>query len=319
MLNENRSVFDAIMEVLEWLVDKMRGIADYSFSEIAEARKLFQEALAEADAKAWGAEVREDGEVLNSRTEETYTEQEYQDYGWARANNILNEAQNEDYRSKFADAVANKYYFPKTKNGEWIIPVKDSSNPAFEDLENVLVFAKGKIDKPIITSIIEIYEYDETVLADIREVIFENEKRGIRSEISWAIRRYYAEDFKYSEQRRVYKNDRNNQNNELGRGDSRKSTRASEEVTLSPSEDSDKLLSRSEDAEDNVKYFPPGEDPRRDIKVPSEVNGKKVRRTYRTAAESPALTPEMAEDVVSEIEKVHRKNSDALFATFIFD
>ena len=84
------------MEVLEWLVDKMRGIADYSFSEIAEARKLFREALNEADANVWGAEVRGDGEALNSRTEETYTEQEYQDYGWARANNILNEAQKED-------------------------------------------------------------------------------------------------------------------------------------------------------------------------------------------------------------------------------
>ena len=70
MLNENRSVFDAIMEVLEWLFDKMRGIADYSFSEIAEARKLFREALNEADAKAWGAEVRGDNTDALSRSEE---------------------------------------------------------------------------------------------------------------------------------------------------------------------------------------------------------------------------------------------------------
>jgi hypothetical protein len=66
-------------------------------------------------------------------------------------------------------------------------------------------------------------------------------------------------------------------------------------------DDGEFLWSRSEDSEDNVKYFPPGEDPRRDIKVPSEVNGKKVRRTYRTAAESPALTPEMAEALVDRI------------------
>ena len=71
MLNEHRSVFDAIMEALEWLVDKMRGIANYSFSEIAEARKLFKEALEEADADVWGAEVRGDGKDIFSSSSRT--------------------------------------------------------------------------------------------------------------------------------------------------------------------------------------------------------------------------------------------------------
>ncbi|MBQ2942616.1 MAG: hypothetical protein IJD97_10345 [Clostridia bacterium] len=59
------------------------------------------------------------------------------------------------------------------------------------------------------------------------------------------------------------------------------------------------LHSRSEDG---TKYFPKGEEPRRDIDVPSEIDGKKVMRGARTAAEAPGVSDEIAEDVVTEIE-----------------
>jgi len=44
-----------------------------------------------------------------------YSEKEYYNYGWARANNILNKGQNADYRSKFADAKSGKAKFKKSK------------------------------------------------------------------------------------------------------------------------------------------------------------------------------------------------------------
>ena len=95
-----------------------------------------------------------------------YTEQEYRDYGWARENGILNEGQNEDYRSKFADAVNGYVKFNKTKRGEFIIPVSDIYDSRMEGIDNILVFAMGNIDNPIITSIIEIYEFDEKRITD---------------------------------------------------------------------------------------------------------------------------------------------------------
>ena len=56
----------------------------------------------------------------------------------------------------------------------------------------------------------------------MREVIFENEKRGIQPQISWTVRRYYSDAFKNKQQRTVYQNDRYNNDNGLGRGDSEK-------------------------------------------------------------------------------------------------
>ncbi len=63
--------------------------------------------------------------------------------------------------------------------------------------------------------------------------------------------------------------------------------------------ESDTLRSKSEEDE-GVRYFPPGEAPRRDVKVPSEVDGKKVRRFVRTAAEAPFVSDEVAEKLIIE-------------------
>ncbi len=126
-----------------------------------------------------------------------YTEQEYRDYGWARANNILTAGQNTDYRSKFADAVSGMAEFPKSKAGEYIIPVSNIYDASQEGVNNVLVFAKGTIENPVITSVIKIDEYDETSLDDVRRRIYEGERRGIQQEAGELFRRYHSSAYEF--------------------------------------------------------------------------------------------------------------------------
>ena len=49
-----------------------------------------------------------------------YTPRDYKNYGWARANNILNAGQNKDFTSKFAQAINGYKSFAKTSNGEFM-------------------------------------------------------------------------------------------------------------------------------------------------------------------------------------------------------
>ena len=59
LLNENRSLWDKILEVIDWLIYKLKGTG-IAYNDILEARELFRQALSEADATVWGAEVRRD-------------------------------------------------------------------------------------------------------------------------------------------------------------------------------------------------------------------------------------------------------------------
>lgn len=160
-----------------------------------------------------------------------YTEQEYRDYGWARENEILTAGQNEDYRSKFAMAKSGQATFPKTKSGEYIIAVSDIYDSTFEGINNVLVFAKGTIAKPVITSVIEIFEYDETSLDKVRRNIYELERRGIQQETSGIVRRHYAFDFAYEYNGGNIKSGRYNNDDRFGRRDSAETSAAQEGST----------------------------------------------------------------------------------------
>ncbi len=154
----------------------------------------------------------------------SYTDQEYRDYGWARENGILTADQNADYRSKFAMAKSGQMKFPRSKQGEYIIPVSDIYDSGKEGINNVLVFANGTIDRPVITSIIEIYEYDETSLDEKRRYICACERRGIQPEIGNVFERYNAVDFQDKRQRSVYESDGDSSDNGYGGRSSRETS-----------------------------------------------------------------------------------------------
>ncbi len=172
--------------------------------------------------------IEDSGDVQFSDRDDFYTEQEYSDFGWARANGILNAGQNADYRSKFAMAKGGRLKFNKSKNGEYIIPVSDIYDATFEGINNILVFAKGTIDKPVITSIIEIYEYDETSLDKVRRNIYELERRGIQQKAGGVIGRYYATDFGIQHYREYLESSRNNNGDQFGERNSEETSTSEE-------------------------------------------------------------------------------------------
>lgn len=154
--------------------------------------------------------------------EESYTKDEYQRFGWVRANDILNSGEYSNFTSKFADAVENKFKFPKSKRGEFIIAVSDINEPIFRGTENVLVFAEDKIDNLVINSIIRIYEYDEAILEKVRGYIYGLEHRGIHVESRKAFTRYDGSDFADGYYRRNSEHSGHNNVNGVGSGNSAK-------------------------------------------------------------------------------------------------
>ena len=123
-----------------------------------------------------------------SREISEYTEKEYKDYGWVRANEILSESESETLRSLFADAVSRKYIYPQTPRGEYMIAVGD-------DAKNKVVYMNGTITEPIITRVLQIYEFNETDLSEIRRFVYEIERAGFEQQTADVFERYNASDF----------------------------------------------------------------------------------------------------------------------------
>lgn len=155
--------------------------------------QLLLNALAEKgytyrDGKVVSVREPEKKEGENERFNlDNYTEKQYNDYGWARANDILDASENGELRSKFADAVKRKIVYPKTKSGEYMIEVGKTGNK--------IAFADGTIEKPIISSVIDIH-LEGTDLEKVRSRIYASERQGIRQETGELFVRYDASDFR---------------------------------------------------------------------------------------------------------------------------
>jgi len=363
--SELRTAWQKLMDFVSEIIEKLRRLlAEGSFSkatrekvnrEIAElnrfrglytdAYKATRDAVAERTKKqnvntnSTKTLEFKTNEVYNGNISHSlkkdYTDSEYRKFGWARANNIINAGQNADYRTKFADAKVGRAKFPKSKQGEYIIPVSDIYDAAFEGINNVLVFAKGTISNPVITSVIEIYEYDETSLDRIRRRIYDSERRGIQQKTGELCRRYNASDFEFrpNQQRIGSESVRNSGNNEHGERSGGETSTVEEKTKvnyslkggISHKELSDTIADAQKGkkgaTEKLAKYvesggvrtktydeliekhgvIPTGENPHRDTKVPRKTEkNKKVSQTVRTILEAKA-TPDEA---VPTIEKM---------------
>ena len=109
-----------------------------------------------------------------------YSKEEYDNYGWARANDVLTAGENAHYRSQFAaaDKLGDKYRV--TPHGELMIPVSDEYDAVWKGVERKIVFAKGTIDNPIITRVLEIDLYDVNEISEKRSEIYALERAGLR-------------------------------------------------------------------------------------------------------------------------------------------
>lgn len=119
-------------------------------------------------------------EPLDSDGKIVYTKEEYERFGWARANDVLTAGENRHYREQFAGADKLDDKYRMTSDGEYMIPVSDIYDAVWNGVERKIVFAKGTIDDPIITRVVEIDFDGETDIDEARGEIYEIEGRGIQ-------------------------------------------------------------------------------------------------------------------------------------------
>ena len=106
-------------------------------------------------------------------SEEAYTKSEYNRYGWARANGILNKEEYGRWNSQLKNINAMR----KASDGSRIIQTGTKFG-----IDNVLVYTKGNYWNPVINKVVRINvdvyaDYDvDTDIDLIREVIYDKEK-----------------------------------------------------------------------------------------------------------------------------------------------
>lgn len=156
------------------------------------------ENLRDNDANSRNGEEKSIGKKLKynkAKQKYKYSINEYNDFGWARGNEILNAGQNADYKSKFAQAINGYEAFPKTSNGEFMIPVSDIYGDS-EGVNNTIVYCKGTISKPIITRVVKINADNETDADVERRYLYDCEWRGFQPKVEDVFQFYNATDFR---------------------------------------------------------------------------------------------------------------------------
>lgn len=163
-----------IREVQENLKARKDPAAKKQLELVRKAEKLFMQGLSEAggvidaNGKIHIAN-REDDELTRENSEkmqvsrlanpknvDKLTEEQYNNFGWVRANDVLNVGEWDDFTSKFAGAVSGNIYTPITKGGEYMIAVSDIYDPQKEGINNRIVYAKGSIESPQVSRILKI-------------------------------------------------------------------------------------------------------------------------------------------------------------------
>ena len=130
-----------------------------------------------------------------------YTKNQYNNFGWARGNEILSAGQNKDFTSKFAQATKGLADFPKTPNGDYMIAVGEIYGET-EGVNDIIVYAKGTISNPVITRVVKIDLDNETTLTVARGELryFEHELQNDRTRILEAVGElftfYNSDDYK---------------------------------------------------------------------------------------------------------------------------
>ena len=98
---------------------------------------------------------------------ETYTEKQYNAFGWASYGNVISPAEREILLSRYADFKHTRDQYPVTPWGEAVIHSADCPD--------VILYVKGSIRCPEITRVVRINSDNSTDVAIIRERIIENE------------------------------------------------------------------------------------------------------------------------------------------------
>lgn len=141
--------------------------------------------------RSGGADIVSEERVGQARGDTQYTEAQYNDFGWARANGVLSDTAFRLLTEKIAE-IKTGTQFARTRYGDYIIPVGDESG-----IYNILVYTDGNMESPHIRKIIEINVEDRQKLNEIRSYIYaaekSNEAGGYRNAYEYA-KRVYGEE-----------------------------------------------------------------------------------------------------------------------------
>ncbi len=125
---------------------------------------------------------------------EFYSEDDYNNFGWVRYNDVLTPSEYSTLLSRYADYKYNKDKYPTTRFGEAVIHSTECPN--------VIMYVKGNIGNPQITKIVKI-KTDNSDISTIKEWILENEREQI-SQPYRAITTYYEEEVLSISRKRDY-------------------------------------------------------------------------------------------------------------------
>lgn len=129
-----------------------------------------------------------------TRYNNTYTEHQYNSFGWVRANEILTSDQYKDFTQKFAQIKngKNKNYV-KSASGSYIIAIGGTNDGYGFGIDNILVYATGTIAYPKVKKIVKIDLYSEDDIEIVREVIYEQE-RYKNTQASYFAENYFGQE-----------------------------------------------------------------------------------------------------------------------------
>ncbi len=119
------------------------------------------------------------------------TQQDYKHHAWAVLNGIL--SQNET--GKFLQKIGEKKLgtrFQQTLDGLYMIPVGQ------EIAENTIVFTDGDWKSPSIKKVIKIQSNNGYFVDEIKEVIYEYEKRGLQVKTAELFYVYHSKDYEFA-------------------------------------------------------------------------------------------------------------------------
>lgn len=199
----DKNLAEKIKEFLKGLVEKLenaikglRGqsaeaefLRDFDIDELEELKALWTSALFDARDNVLQAKSKEAKTEKNTTGEgdakeqkrstnngiAKYTLEQYNAFGWASYNGVIDDYEREALLSNYADYKHNKFKFPKTKTGEVII--HSSKCPG------VLLYVKGSIKCPEITKVARINANNDVGVIEKRLIEYEisepKESRGI--------------------------------------------------------------------------------------------------------------------------------------------
>ncbi|MGN0174558.1 MAG: hypothetical protein ACI39F_08965 [Acutalibacteraceae bacterium] len=251
-----------------------------------------------------------------------YTEKQYNNFGWVRANNVLTSAEYQHFTHEFANykKLNNKPFGYNSITGESIIRTGNDLNTL-----NVFVYVRGDIDNPEITKIVRFNTTDKTELniikegylyADSRETenSYENVQKVFGNEFATVINRQDLQSFyEYQRGKQRSVSTENSGHSQFDKG--RKNNRTENNETEAGLDKS--AFSIGDDLEAlNEKYgtIKKGANAERDIDVPKKTSDNMVTSlTVRSILEKGNIDGETLEriktDVINEA-RSHKSYSD---------